>query len=237
LKDKITVLCLSGWAQKPDSLETIFETFPANFEIINFDYSNFDNLDDFFLAIKKLPESPQIIVGWSLGGQLAARLIAKKILNPQLLILIAAPFQFVKNSQVTAAMPKSAYDEFRNNFSSAPDGTLKKFSILTMMNDKNSRELFANLEINEMNHQKLLFWLEELARFSCYDIDFDNFPEALIIHGAGDVVVHVSQAKIFAEKILNSKLEIINNCGHAPQFSNLEKLQNLINEKINSIYK
>jgi pimeloyl-ACP methyl ester carboxylesterase len=237
VKDKITILCLSGWAQKPDSLEIIFKNLGADFQIISFDYSRFDSVEDFFVAIKKLSVTPQIIAGWSLGGQLAVRLIAKKILNPKILILLSAPFQFVKTPQITAAMPKSTYDQFKNNFAEAPDGTLKKFSILTMMNDKNSKEMFENLEINETNHHKLLFWLEELERFSAYDINFNNFPETLIIHGAGDVVVHQIQAKIFAEKIPNSKLEIINNCGHAPHFNNLEKLRSLINEKINSIYK
>ena len=211
-----TVLCLSGWAQKSNVLEKLFNK--DEFEIINFDYSRFSNIDDFFNEIKKAKINPEIIIGWSLGGQLACRLIENKILNPKYLILIAAPFQFVKSAKIAAAMPQKSFDEFYSNFVFKPDKTLKKFSLLMNINDKNAKDLANNLDINDENHDKLAFWLKELERFSCYDLNFANFPKTLILHGLGDLVVHSSQSKIFNEKIANSKLELIKDCGHMPHF-------------------
>lgn len=225
---KKTVLCLSGWAQKPDSLEKLFLKNADEFEIINFDYSKFSDYTSFIQAIKELKINPKILVGWSLGGQLASRLIEEKLLDPQFLILIAAPFQFVKSPQIGAAMPQKSFDEFRRNFVESPDKTLKKFSLLMNINDKDGAKLAENLDINDENHQKLAFWLDELERFSCYQITFNNFPKTLIIHGLSDMVVHVSQSQIFHEKIPNSQLEIIKDCGHVPHNRYLDDLRDKI---------
>lgn len=231
--NKKTVLCLSGWAQKSTSLQSLAKNLNQDFDVVNFDYSKFDNVDSFFEAIKDLGINPDIIIGHSLGGQLSSRLIHNKILKPKSLVLIGAPFQFVKSPRIPAAMPESAFLKFKNNFINSPDQTLKKFSILMTINDKNAKEMIKNLEINEHNHQKLSFWLKQLEEFSCYDINFANFPKTLIIHGDGDMVVHNSQGKIFAEKIINSKLKILKSCGHAPHLSNSDVVSSAIKQFIN----
>ena len=145
--------------------------------------------------------NPDFIIGWSLGGQLACRLIGERIITTNHLALLSTPFQFVKSKRIAAAMPQKSFNEFHHNFVSRPDKTLKKFSLLMNINDKNAQQLAGNLDINDDNHDKLSFWLEELERFSCYDLNFSNFPKTIIFHGAGDMVVHLSQSKIFAEKI------------------------------------
>lgn len=235
---KQRVVCLSGWAQNCESIAPVFNELNQNLEIINFDYSKYNQIDDLFFALKNLNKnleiSPDILCGWSLGGQLAIRLIAAKIFNPKLLILIAPPFQFVKSPTISAAMPESAFFEFRNNFAKSPDKTLKRFSILSLMNDKNAAQLISNLQITDENHHNLIFWLDELKRFSCHEIDFSNFPPTLLIQGAGDMVVHPNQAHLFKEKISDLKLEILSNTGHAPHLGNLEKVKEIIREFIDA---
>jgi pimeloyl-ACP methyl ester carboxylesterase len=216
---KKTILCLAGWAQKHDSLSHLFKASSSELEVINFDYSRIYNVDAFFQEIQKQKINPDIVVGWSLGGQLACRLITNKIISPKNLILIAAPFQFVKSSKIAAAMPQKSFNEFRHNFVSNPSRTLKKFASLMNINDKNAQELVDNLDITDDNHEALGFWLDELERFSCHDIDFSNFPQTTIFHGASDLVVHPSQGKIFQEIIKDSTLDIIPNCGHTPHIS------------------
>jgi pimeloyl-ACP methyl ester carboxylesterase len=232
------ILCLSGWAQSSNSLDCVTAKLANNYQIINFDYSQFYNIESCFLAIKNLEIDPEIILGWSLGGQIATRLIAKKIFSPKLLILISAPFQFVKLSSsgssfgssfgslannnfcIPAAMPERTFKTFRQNFILNSTQTLEKFSVLMMMNDKNrAKELAKNLCINQNNYVNLAFWLDELGKFSCFDLNFSHFPQTIILHGEEDLVVHHSQAKIFAKKIIDSKINIIVNCGHCPHIS------------------
>lgn len=227
------ILCLSGWGQKFDSLEIIFnESVFDPFFVSSFNYSALSSVEEFFSAIKSQNKNPEILIGWSLGGQLAVRLIEKKILSPKLLILLAPPFQMIKDSKIQAGMAKNTFDEFYKNFISAPNQTLKQFSILTAMNDRHASEIARTLDINDKNFEQLKFWLEELERFSCFDVDFSNMPRTLFFQGAGDMIVHSSQAEYFKQKITNFRLEIFKNCGHAPHLSDVKKMREIIAEEI-----
>ncbi len=230
-----SILCLSGWGQNFKSLEAIFsENILKKFNIFSLNYSLFEG----FLKFKdsyKFPSNPDVIIGWSLGGQIALRLIQNKIFTPKLLVLIAPPFQMVKDNRIQAGMSLKTYNEFFNNFSQAPDATLKKFSILSIMNDKNKSQIMKNLEISDENHQKLLIWLQELKDFSCFDFDFTNMPTTLFYIGAGDMVVHSSQSKYFAERISDFELHIFDNCGHAPHLSNKELFNEILTKKLKSL--
>jgi pimeloyl-ACP methyl ester carboxylesterase len=227
---------LSGWGQKFDSLEKIFQNQVFDpFFVSSLNYSAFDSVEKFFAEVETRNENPEIVIGWSLGGQLAIRLIEKKILTPKLLILIAPPFQMVKDSRIQAGMSPETYAEFYRNFADAPTKTLKQFSILTVMNDRNATEIARTLDVNDENFTQLKFWLEELSRFSCFDIDFTNMPRTLYFHGAGDMIVHASQAEYFKQKIKDFRFELFKNCGHAPHLNDLERVRNSILEEIQKI--
>ncbi len=227
------ILCLSGWGQKFDSLESIFDPiFFAQSKVGSFDYSKLDAVEKIFIEVASQKLNPDILVGWSLGGQLAIRLIEKNILKPRLLILLAPPFQMIKDSRVLAGMAKKTFDEFYKNFSQAPTQTLKQFSILTAMNDRNSSEIARTLDVNDHNFEQLKFWLKELERFSCFDVNFSNMPRTLFFQGAGDMIVHASQADYFQKRMINFRLEIFKNCGHAPHLNDPQKLRKIILQEI-----
>jgi pimeloyl-[acyl-carrier protein] methyl ester esterase len=230
-----SILCISGWGQNFKSLETSFsENILQKFNISSLNYSSFEG----FLKLKdsyNFPPNPDVVIGWSLGGQIALRLIQNKIFTPKLLVLIAPPFQMVKDSRIQAGMSLKTYNDFFNNLSQAPDATLKKFSVLSIMNDKNKSQIIKNLEISDENHQKLLIWLQELKDFSCFDFDFTNIPPTLFYIGAGDMVVHSSQSKYFADRINDFELHIFDNCGHAPQLSNKELFNEILTKKLKSL--
>lgn len=223
------ILCLSGWGQKFDSLEAIFS---ESFFVSSFDYSKLDSIEKLFTEIESQKINPDILVGWSLGGQLAIRLIEKKILQPKLLILLAPPFQTMKDSRVQAGMAKITFDEFYKNFSDAPTSALKQFSILTTMNDKNAGEIARTLDVNRENFEQLKFWLRELERFSCFDVDFSSMPRTLYFHGEGDMIVHVSQTEYFRQRIKNLRLEVLKHCGHAPHLSSSDGIKKIISEEV-----
>jgi pimeloyl-ACP methyl ester carboxylesterase len=235
------ILNLTGWGQKFDSLEEIFKDqnfdpiFFEKFSISSFNYFKFTSFCNFLEIFKTKIINPDIVIGWSLGGQLACRLIESKIINPKLLILIAPPFQMVKDNKIQAGMSKNTFDEFYNNFTKAPDKTLKQFAILTAMNDTNSTQIAKNLDISNENFNSLKFWLEELGRFSSFDINFDNFPKTIFFQGLGDMIVHQKQSEYFRERIANFSLFNFKNCGHAPHLNNPSKFSEIILEFIEKI--
>lgn len=233
----LSITCLSGWGQKYDSLEPIFNhSYFDPFFVSSINYSQFQNIDELFAKIDSQSLNPDILIGWSLGGQLAIRLIEQQIIKPKLLILLAPPFQMVKDQHIQAAMAVKTFADFYQNFTKAPDKTLKQFAILTAMNDRNSSEIAKNLDINDKNFDKLALWLEELEVFSCFNVKFDKMPRTVFFQGAGDMIVHSSQAQYFKERIANFRLEIFKNCGHAPHLSNSEKLQEILIEEIKAIF-
>lgn len=223
------IFCLSGWGQKFDSLENIFS---ESFFVSSFDYSRLNSVEKFFDEIARLKIDADVFVGWSLGGQLLVRLIEKKIIKPKLLVLIAPPFQMIKDEKVQAGMSKKTFDEFYKNFTSAPGATLKQFSILTSMNDRNSKEIASTLDVSSDNFENLKYWLEELERFSCFDVDFLNMPRTLFYQGLGDMIVHVSQCEYFKARIKDFRLEVFEKCGHAPHLSDLAKFKKIFCEEL-----
>lgn len=228
------ILSLSGWGQKADSLDFIFKDSAFDpFFVRNFDYTKFNSVNSFFDDFDNEKINPKIVIGWSLGGQLALRLIEKKIINPQLLILIAPPFQMVKDERIVAGMSQKNYEDFYKNFAVSPNKTLKQFAILTAMNDKNSKEIAKNLDINEDNFANLEFWLKELKEFSCFDLDFSETPRTLFLQGEQDMIVHKFQSDYFKQRIKNFRLEMFEKCGHAPHLNDLERVRKLILEEIN----
>lgn len=230
------ILCLSGWGQNPSSLEPIFkhEDF-RGFDVSSLPYSHFDNLETLFSFIKSENPNPEILVGWSLGGQLSLRLIEQKLLSPKLLILFAPPFQMVKDEKIQAAMPRIVFEEFYRSFVHAPDKTLKRFSILTAMNDHNASDIAKNLEIGDHNSLQLKFWLEELEKFSCFNLDFSNMPRTLYFHGKGDSIVHISQADYFKERLKDLRINLLDKCGHAPHLNDIEMIRKTIKKELNEV--
>lgn len=104
-----------------------------------------------------------------------------------------------------------------------------------LVNDKQAKYIKSNLEISTENHQSLEFWLEELGRFSCLKINFDNFPRTVLLYGDKDVLVNPKQGEYYAGKIANSRLEIFKNCGHCPHLNDQERTGLIIEEEIKKI--
>ena len=223
------IFCLSGWGQKFDSLENIFS---ESFFVSSFDYSRFSSVEKFYEEIAKVNLSADIFVGWSLGGQLLIRLIEKEIIRPRLLVLVAPPFQMIKDEKVQAGMSKKTFNEFYKNFASAPSETLRQFSILTSMNDRNAKEIASTLDVSSDNFENLKNWLLELERFSCFDVNFSNMPRTLFYQGLGDMIVHHSQSEYFKARMKDFRLELFEKCGHAPHLSDPAKFKKIFYEEI-----
>lgn len=226
-------LCFNGWGQIFDSLGIIVPKEINEVSHIKYSkHSNYKNLKEEILDNKT---SAEIVIGWSLGGQLAVRLVSDGALKPKLLVLLAAPFQFVADKNVPSGMNSLAFLAFKNAFSLIPTSTLKRFALMIGHNDSNMKKIVEDIGIDQENIVAWNKWLDEIKDFSCQKFDFKNFPRTLIIHGDGDTVVNVQQGKLFNEKIKNSRLEIIQLSGHAPHLHDAEFVKKVIKEEIQKI--
>jgi pimeloyl-ACP methyl ester carboxylesterase len=224
------ILCLNGWGQEPKTLENSFKEIFKDAEFETYDYVASNN-DGIHLKDYKVCKQYDITIAWSLGTHCAINLIQKKLLKTKLLILIAPIFQFVENETNKIGMPKEMFDYFLAGFKNSPEGTMRQLIKMSASCDKNADLVFDKMKIQDLNvlscyalEQQLL----HLRDFSCFDVNFKNFPKTICFTGRKDTVVSSSQAKLFAERIKDFELHIIENCGHAPHFSHMEEIEKVL---------
>jgi pimeloyl-ACP methyl ester carboxylesterase len=222
------ILYLNGWGQEPKTLENAFKEIFKDAEFETHDYVISSNFGDGITPRNyEGCKEYDITIAWSLGTHCAINLIQKKLLKTKLLILIAPIFQFVENETNKVGMPKEMFDGFLSNFNKHPEATMQYLVAMSASGDENSNLVFDKMKTQDLNlriyglEQQLL----ELKEFSCFDVNFKKFPKTICFSGANDAVVASSQAKLFAEKIKDFELHIIENCGHAPHFSHMEEIK------------
>lgn len=219
------ILCLNGWGQEPKTLENAFKEVFKDADISTIDY-----LDTNLLKTKILTDY-DIVIGWSYGSQQAIKLIKSGFLRTKLLILIAPIFQFVENEINKIGMPVEAFYAFLSGFNKHPEATMQHLVAMSASGDENSNLVFDKMKTQDLNvlskyalEQQLLV----LKEFSCFDINFKKFPKTICFSGANDAVVASSQAKLFAERIKDFELHIIEDCGHAPHFSHMQEIEKVL---------
>lgn len=221
------IVGFSGWGQKYDSLSSLYPN------MYNINYSKYGDIDLLSQAIYNL--QCDILIGWSLGGQLAIRSVIDKVISPRLLVLISSPFQFIKDFHNFSGIEQNIFDQFKRNYLNDPLKTVQRSSLAIAKNDRYEEEVLRKiLPVDEVS-ENLYYWLQELERFSCSNVDFNNFPETIIVHGTGDIVIASEQAKIFEKHLPHSKLYLIDACGHAPHLHDSNMLVNIITKNYNNI--
>lgn len=205
------IVFINGWQQ-------------SNITLNEFDYGFYADKKH---AFADLPKNVDLAIGWSLGGKLLVEAILEKKISPKKVILIAAPFKFIADNNFPSGMNKSIFDEFRANYIADPQGTLSQFNSLIALGDNKGREIARNLNKEIKIRKNGLFWLDDLAKSDFSQSEFSNFPETTIIHGANDKIVDIANAHKFAQAIKNSRLEIWQNCGHAPHLHDAERFEKL----------
>jgi hypothetical protein len=225
------ILCLNGWGQEPKTLENAFREV---FKDAEFETADYVALYENEVALRDYDNSKKydIVIGWSLGSQVAVRLINSGYLRkPKLLILIAPIFQFVENETNKVGITKNMFDGFLAGFNNNPEATMQALVQMSASGDENANLVLEKMKIRNLNvlsNYALQQELLNLKSFSCFDVNFKKFPKTICFSGANDAVIPSSQTKLFAERIKNFELHIIENCGHAPHFSHMEEIEKVL---------
>ena len=218
------VITFSGWGQKYNALDNI----APNARHIN--YNCHDDIDNLCDSIDG--SNCDILIGWSLGGQLALRAVENGTIKTSLIVLLSTPFQFVKANDFNCGIDANDYYNFKKQFISNPEKTLQKFSFLIANGDKNAKKIVIELQNNKdiIDASNWLYWLNELKSFSCKTMNYSNMPKTLAIIGSSDQIINTNQIDLFKPLIKNYTTNIFNNCGHAPHLHNCAKVIQLIKD-------
>lgn len=221
------IISLSGWGQPHDALR---EAAPQAEHI---DYAAAGSLDS-ALDMLSAHAQARTVIGWSMGGQLAVHAVARGILRPETLVLIATPYQFAGNQAGTLGMEPLTLERFRSSYLRDPERTLDKAYALIAHKDTRAGYVQPYLDAARQRVQPhpWLYWLDALSAQSCMGADFQKFPHTLLIHGDHDVVVDVKQSSTFQEALPDAKLHVFHGSSHAPHWHDPEGVRDIISGSI-----
>ncbi|MBN66333.1 MAG: hypothetical protein CMM94_02050 [Rickettsiales bacterium] len=205
------IISLSGWAQPADALALAMPNAVA------VDYAHFTSTDMLWRYLHSLGEIDGI-VGWSFGGQLAARAVSQGALQVKWLALLAAPYQFVSDGDVLVGMGPQTFHMFRENYVSNPQRTMKRFHGLITKDDAHQRKIIAQLGYHSHVEEVDVWmpWLDNLARHSMDECNLQHMPPTLLVQGENDAIVAPEQADRWAAMLPHAKVDMWSGCSHAP---------------------
>ena len=233
------------YISKP-AIEKNLKFLPYSLELISANYLSCDSFDEFCKKLTALGNFDAIL-GWSLGGAIAMRLVSEKILQPNYLALVATSFAVVNdeileeklkkddkshNYKAFTAISKKDFLSIRREVENDTESGLARFASLASLGG--SREERLNMKSSQIlsaegfNLKNLLYWLDLLESFKAAALPSCNWPKTLIIHGKNDKIIHHSQSQILSSLIASSHIEIFENCAHAPIFNNWQRFYSLV---------
>jgi pimeloyl-[acyl-carrier protein] methyl ester esterase len=171
----VKILLITGWGGGTRLLNALKENLAAyNFEV---ELINIFNVVDSQVLQEKVELAKQfdVIMGWSLGGQLATVLVDQIQQQNQvhkILITLASNPCFVANPDWSYAMSIDAFQQFKGSFFDDAITTLKKFGFMVCQGVGTSKEDFKNLQslIQAQNLDTLRHGLDALEVLNNVDI-------------------------------------------------------------------
>jgi pimeloyl-ACP methyl ester carboxylesterase len=214
------IITFSGWGQPHDALECLA---PAAQHIPYYKASSIEKVYEGLGGTRA-----SCVIAWSLGAQIAIRAIEEGALLTDHLVLLAPPYQFVTHYALRAGMKREEFLTFQQEFDKDSDKVLRQFGLRIAKNDRDMKAIGQQLVGKFPASEHWGYWLEELGRFSCRSVDFSAFPRTTIIQGNRDAVVDVSQLGLFVPFLEDCRIEIIDNCAHAPHLHDLQRVKQYI---------
>lgn len=169
------ILLMSGWGVGTRPLEEFQTTLTdQGFQVDLIDI--FDALDTTCLAKHiDLAEGYDVLMGWSLGGQLATLLaqgVFEKTGKNKILMTIASNPCFVANDAWDVGMSASTFLNFQQSFEKMPLMTLKRFCYLVTQGGTKAKQDWQWLQslTNEENKSLKIQGLDMLQHFNMVSI-------------------------------------------------------------------
>ena len=143
------ILLITGWGGGTKLLASLKQALEAKghtVELINI----FNALDEHILQeqVEKAKDF-DVIIGWSLGGQLATLLvdqISKQFQQQKTLITLASNPSFVQNEEWHTAMDQLTFQNFRQSFEHDAIATLRKFGFMVCQGTATHKQDFVTLQ-------------------------------------------------------------------------------------------
>ena len=143
------ILLITGWGGGADLLQPLQGGLEKHGHVVE-RMNIFNALDnDILQQHVELAVRFDVIVGWSLGGQLATLLvdhIQRQFAEQKILITLASNPCFVAQSDWSTAMPVETFIQFKQSFEQDSISTLKRFGLLVCQGTNSAKKDFVTMQ-------------------------------------------------------------------------------------------
>lgn len=165
-----------------------------------------------------------ILIGWSLGAQLALHLATHRPDQVSRLVLIGATPRFVQGADWPAALPAVTLADFRRDFDLDPTTVQKRFVALQALGDTARRTVSATLTnaltpADPTHQPTLATGLRLLADTDLRACVAGIRQPTRVLHGSADTLMPVAAAEWLADTLPHGRLSVFQHSGHAPFLS------------------
>ncbi len=143
------ILLITGWGGGAELLKPLHEALEQKGHSV--ERINIFNLlnDDVLQQHVELAVEYDVIIGWSLGGQLATILvnqIQQQYAEQKLLITLASNPCFVAQADWMSAMPVESFMQFKQSFEQDAITTLRRFGLLVCQGASSAKKDFVAMQ-------------------------------------------------------------------------------------------
>lgn len=214
------ILLITGWGVGVEPLQSLklhLEKTDFETQLINI----FNVLDNNFQAQLDLVARADVVVGWSLGGQLATQLVDifyKQTGQTKTLITLASNPCFVANAHWQTAMLIDVFSQFKASFFKNPQATLKRFYYLITLGSTQAKQDWVSVQniANPPPSELLSEGLQMLEQLNLVD-NLKNYPgRQLHLFAEQDNVIPCKIVENFKEIVTkNMNYKVLKSATHA----------------------
>ncbi|WP_168188225.1 alpha/beta fold hydrolase [Hahella sp. CCB-MM4] len=215
------VVLLPGWAQPKESVQHLVEVMESWSDVAVIELKAPEGKLRETLGKELEVDQPTLVVGWSLGGSVAIRLLQSLVAKPRGIVLIGVNPFFV-GDQNWPGVGEALFQDFTRQLEEDPQRLLQKFSGLIMLGDADARQLTKNAR---RWHGPVLEWSPELLQLSLAWLKEWDVRELLegvstpVLHLLGEADRLVPGREV-AEEIKSrypgQSVDIVKEMGHYP---------------------
>lgn len=214
------LLLLPGWGFGPASMEPLADCLrqldaELHVQVVALPQLDSIELNDWLDALETQLPSGTWLVGWSLGGMLAAELAARRGSRCRGLVTVASNACFVANDTWPQAMPADQFGAFQAGYLSEPALTLKRFALLCAQGARDPRSIarllhsHANPDESLQVALALLGSLDVRAALLAY-----RGPQQHLL-ACHDALVPEGAAAALQALLPEAHVQCLNNLGHS----------------------
>lgn len=231
------ILIISGWGGVISLLKPLQQQLEnQGYQVTLIDYFSLDDISVYI----DLAQNYDVLIGWSLGGQLATLLayhLQQQGQSKILMTLMSNPC-FVENEHWNCAMPVDNFHTFQQGFITQPLNTLKRFSHLIAQGEVQAKSLVLQIQQAQQDYlngqsqfsitDKLKQGLETLQQLNTlnYLKQLSEIEQARQYHffAQDDSLVPIAVSDRLSQYLGDDNIIRLENCGHGAVVSQVEQI-------------